>query len=53
MSSRENFLGTQKRVRIRHGERVIIVRVIEVLPHIPEYVSYIQGSCEILRCRAT
>ena len=26
-----NFLGTQKRVRISHGKRVIGVRIIEVL----------------------
>ena len=27
----ENFLGTQKRIRISHGKRAIGVRVIEVL----------------------
>ena len=31
MSCRKNFLGTQKRVRISHGKRVIGVRVIEFL----------------------
>ena len=30
MSYRKNFLGTQKRVRISHGKRVIGVRAIEV-----------------------
>ena len=31
LSCWKNFLGTQKRVRISHGKRVIGVRVIEVL----------------------
>ena len=30
-SYRKNFLGTEKRVRIRHGERAIDVRVIKVI----------------------
>ena len=31
LSCRKNFLGTQKRVRISNGKRVIGIRVIEVL----------------------
>ena len=34
----ENFLGTQKRVRISHGKRAIGVRVIEVLLY-KEYIA--------------
>ena len=30
-SYRKNFTGTQKHVRISHGKRVIVVRVIEVV----------------------
>ena len=29
--NRKHFLGTRKRVRISHGKRAIVVRVIEVL----------------------
>ena len=30
LSYRKNFVGTQKRVRINHGKRVMCVRAIEV-----------------------
>ena len=44
MSHRKTFLGTRKRVRIIHGKRAIIVRVIEVLLYM--YIVLILGTLE-------
>ena len=41
---RKNFLGTQKRVRINHGKRLVGVRVIEILL----YVGYCH--CAVVFC---
>ena len=39
LSYLRNFLGIKKRVRISHGKRVIVVRVIEVLLYVPDLVD--------------
>ena len=40
MSYRENFVGTQKRVRIIHGKRAIRVRAIEVTLYVRKISSW-------------